>query len=185
MICENFIGNSKGLINVGVEGRDQFGCQVTSFNTMPNHQFDCTNSGQPFCGTNYNNNHFNYVCIGDKDEVIGSRQFASLATLIKDRGLAQKHIILKIDCEGCEYPGFQSFPIADLDYIDMIVAEFHFDTISRETWGQLDIFRTIMTKFVNVNLHMNNFGCMSNNRKLRSRAIEVTLVNKKLITLYS
>ena len=45
----------------------------------------------------------------------------------------------------------------------------------------LDMFETIMSKFVSVNYHMNNHACMRNGRKLPARALEVTLVNKKLI----
>jgi hypothetical protein len=45
-----------------------------------------------------------------------------------------------------------------------------------------------MKKFVNVNLHMNNGGCFRNNmknHKFNSHAFEVTLINKKLITIKS
>ena len=67
------------------------------------------------------------------------------------------------------------------------MAEFHFDEIYHEEWGVLDIIETLTDKFVSVNYHMNNYGCMTgkNNRKLKSRAVEVTLVNKKLITVFS
>jgi len=44
----------------------------------------------------------------------------------------------------------------------------------------LDIFRSLMLKFVSVNYHMNNYGCIEG-RMLNSQAIEVTLVNRKLI----
>ncbi len=37
--------------------------------------------------------------------------------------------------------------------------EIHFGEISPEIWGNLDIIRTLTDKFVNVNLHMNNFAC--------------------------
>ena len=50
----------------------------------------------------------------------------------------------------------------------------------------LDIFRTIMTKFVPVNLHMNNYACLTSPlRRLKSAAIEFTLVNRRLIKLKS
>ena len=41
-----------------------------------------------------------------------------------------------------------------------------------------------MTKFVNVNLHMNNYACMSG-RKLKSAAVEFSLVNRNLIKIKS
>ena len=90
--------------------------------------------------------------------------------MIKINKLFKKHIVLKIDCEGGEFPGFKYFPTEYLDYIDQIVGELHFDFIYREEWGALDILRTLDSKFVNVNLHMNNYGCMGG-RNLKSRAV--------------
>lgn len=53
----------------------------------------------------------------------------------------------------------------------------------------LDIFKAITDKFVSVNYHNNNWGCfqgaMRQSRKLKSRAPELTLVNKNLIKLRS
>ena len=64
------------------------------------------------------------------------------------------------------------------------MAELHFDKIHPEEWGMLDIFETLASKFVSINYHMNNNGCLPG-RKLPSRALEVTLVNRKLIRLHS
>ena len=106
--------------------------------------------------------------------------------MIKKNKLFKKHIFLKIDCEGGEFPGLKYFPIEHLDYIDQIVGELHFEKIYNEEWGMLDIFRSLMTKFVNVNYHMNNWGCMrGQNRRLNSKAVEFSLVNRKLIKLKS
>jgi len=57
----------------------------------------------------------------------------------------------------------------------------------------LDIMRSIMTKFVNVNFHLNNHVCFAANkenksyllRKIPAYAIEATFVNKRLINLKS
>ena len=64
--------------------------------------------------------------------------------------------------------------------------EVHFDNLGPETWGNLDILKTLASKFVCVNYHMNNNGCFkSPYRKLPSHAFEVTLINKKLINVKS
>jgi hypothetical protein len=94
-------------------------------------------------------------------EKTNNHTFLKLEDMIKSDGLAKKNIFLKIDCEGGEYPGFRAFPLEQLDYIDQIVAELHFDNLYPEEWGLIDIFKTLLTKFVPVNLHMNNHGCMS------------------------
>ena len=92
---------------------------------------------------------------------------------------------MPIDCDGGEYPGLKYFPVDKLENIDQIVAELHFDEIYPEEWGMLDIFETLMTKFVSVNYHMNNYGCLKGYRRLKSHAVEVTLINKKLIKMNS
>ena len=106
--------------------------------------------------------------------------------MLKSTNLTDKHIFMKIDCEGGEFPGLKYFPVDKLDNVDQITGELHFGKIYPEEWGMLDIFRTLMTKFVNVNLHMNNWGCFKKSqRKLKSEAVEFTLVNRKLIKLKS
>jgi len=58
-------------------------------------------------------------------------------------------------------------------------------------WGNADIIKSLGEKFVSVNLHMNNNACLgqqaiqSKSRKFPAFAIEVTMVNKRIITLNS
>jgi hypothetical protein len=83
---------------------------------------------------------------------------------------------------------FRYFPTEFLDYIDQIIMEVHFDFIYPDIWGNLDIFRSLADKFVNVNYHMNNYACYNETLPLRgmpARAFEVTLVNKNIIKLNS
>jgi hypothetical protein len=73
-----------------------------------------------------------------------------------------------------------------LDYIDQIAGELHFGFIYAEEWGMLDILRSLMSKFVNINLHMNNHACVNSPiRRLKSAAVEFSLVNRKLINIKS
>jgi hypothetical protein len=115
--------------------------------------------------------------------------FVPLKDMIRDRHLIKKHFTLKIDTEGGEYSAFKYLPTEYLDYIDQIVIEFHFGNIFPETWGHLDIYRSIADKFIPVNYHPNNFACYppytTSYRGLKSKAYEMILVNKKLIKLKS
>ncbi len=110
---------------------------------------------------------------------------------MKKKNLTNKKINLKIDIEGGEYLALRYLPVEYLDNIVQIYMEAHFDFLGPEQWGYLDIFRTIADKFVNVNYNNNNNGCFKfyrpfiPDRKLLSPAIELTLVNKKYIKLYS
>ena len=128
----------------------------------------------------------NNICLGSVTEKGLTKTFYTLEDIIKVHGLENKHYLLKIDCEGCEYEGLKYFPIEKLDYIDQIAGEFHLDQIYKEEWGMLDIFRTLSDKFVMVNLHMTNWECRySPLRHLKSTVFEFNMVNKKLITLKS
>ena len=43
IIFKNFINKSEALINIGINGFDDFGCKVTTEGRYPNYQYDCTN----------------------------------------------------------------------------------------------------------------------------------------------
>ena len=64
-----------------------------------------------------------------------------------------------MDPEGGEYFAFKYFPVELLDFVDQLVMEIHFQILAPEFWGNLDILRTLASKFVNVNYHINNNGC--------------------------
>ena len=98
VICRNFIeGRSVALINLGVEGRDSFGCEVSSRWNMPNYQYDCTNNRVPVCETNNHNNHFHSICLAQRAEKSVNYQLESLKDVIDNKGLTKKHILLKMD----------------------------------------------------------------------------------------
>lgn len=46
-----------------------------------------------------------------------------------------------------------------LDNIDQIAMEVHFDSIYPELWGNLDMFKSLLDKFISVNYHINNNAC--------------------------
>lgn len=69
--------------------------------------------------------------------------------------------------------------------MEQIVIEIHFKPIYYEVWGILDIMRSLDAHFISVNYHMNNWSCFKgddkNIRRLKGNALEVTLINRKLI----
>ena len=95
----------------------------------------------------------------------GRNTFLSLMDIVKRHKLKGKRLALNIDCEGCEYNGLKPVPLSFLDNVDVIIGELHFIKLHSEEWGMLDIFRFLTDKFVVVNIHMSNYGCMPN-RKL-------------------
>ena len=80
------------------------------------------------------------------------------------------------------------FPTVKMEHIDQLIINLHFET-GTDVWGQLDIIRSISGEMVPVNVHSNNGGCFKGSeaekRKIPSKNIEVTFVNKRLIKLNS
>ena len=179
---------------MGVEGRDMFGCDVTTKWSMPNYQFDCTNNRAPICNTNDNQNKFFGICLWQRAEKSSRWHLESLKDMIDNRGLTKKHIMIKMDVEGGEYKGFRTLPLEYLEYIDQIFLEFHIDGPGMKYqpeahWGNVDIIKALDKHFVSIWLHQNS--CWPPNYHLRSKrympayTIEVTLVNRKIIKLNS
>ena len=120
--------------------------------------------------------------------------YESLKDMIDNRNLTKKHIVIKIDIEGAEWPGFRALPIAYLEYIDQIVLEIHNpgrNMRHQPYWGNLEIIKAMNEHFVSVWYHTNAGTCFPadqmrrNVRKLPGFAVEAALVNKKLIKLKS
>lgn len=122
LICKNFVSGAEGIINVGINGYDNLGCTLSTLWPLANYQYDCTNPTKPQCATNNGRNLFNFACIGETTEKNGGTVFHSMQDILKNHDLVNKHIFMKIDCEGGEYPGFKSFPMESLKYVDQIVA---------------------------------------------------------------
>lgn len=66
MVCRNFLKYSEALINLGIEARDRFGCDLTTDVPMPNYQYDCTSDKAKACPTNNGADSFNKICMGER-----------------------------------------------------------------------------------------------------------------------
>ena len=53
---------------MGVEDRDDFGCQFSSYRKIPNYMYDCTSQIKPPCETNDGKSKFYRSCVGDITE---------------------------------------------------------------------------------------------------------------------
>ncbi len=49
-------------------------------------------------------------CIGEKSEQ-SFQKFYSLKDIVDMKDLKHKHVMMKIDVEGAEWPGLRTFPI--------------------------------------------------------------------------
>jgi hypothetical protein len=188
LACENLFEKTEAMINLGIEGKDDFGCSFTTRFKVPNYQYDCTNSIAPVCHTNENRNRFLSVCLGDRTEVTSQHKYANLKDMIDSLGLRYKHISVKIDVEGAEWAGLRTLPFEYLEYIDQLIMEFHnpySEVIYPAFWGNIDTLRAIDEKFVSINYHMNNCYLERDlpHHAMLGFAIEVTYINRRLVTI--
>lgn len=52
------------MINIGINGFDDLGCDITTYHPMPNYQYDCVHTRPVVCNTNQGLNQYMYTCIG-------------------------------------------------------------------------------------------------------------------------
>jgi hypothetical protein len=73
-------------------------------------------------------------------------QFYSLKDIVDSHHLTNKHVTMKIDIEGAEWPGFRAFPIEYLDYVDQFILEIHNPyggLMHKAYWGNIDIIKSL------------------------------------------
>lgn len=98
------------MINLGIDGTDDFGCDLSAKYNIPNYQYDCTNQIRPQCSKNRGNNIFEMACLSDRTETTKQWQYYSLEDMLVKHNLIHKHVVMKIDVDGAEWAGFRSFP---------------------------------------------------------------------------
>jgi hypothetical protein len=123
LMCENLMDDAEVAYSYGIEGRDQWVCDLSCQLGTTIHQYDCFNLTRPLCdrGTF----QFHEECIGDRASVVDRRPFDTLSSHIVRNGDAGKHLILKMDVEGAEWDSLLTTPDSVLDVIDQLVIEFH------------------------------------------------------------
>ena len=114
LACKNYFEKAEALVNIGINGYDALGCEITTDFSIVNYQYDCTNPTAPVCSTNNQGNRFFLKCLGEKTEVAGPHTFYTLKDVLKRHNLTGKRIAMKIDCEGCEWTTFKNFPLDQL-----------------------------------------------------------------------
>lgn len=64
LTCKNYFDRAEAFVNIGINGFDALGCEITTEYPMDNFQYDCTNPLAPVCLTNNQHNHFYLKCTG-------------------------------------------------------------------------------------------------------------------------
>src|SRR5436190_14707962 len=49
LLCENLMGDATAAYSYGIDGRDQWGCEVSQQLHATVHEYDCFNTTRPMC----------------------------------------------------------------------------------------------------------------------------------------
>jgi hypothetical protein len=174
LMCQNLMGDARAAYSYGIDGRDQWGCDVSEQLRTTVHEYDCFNLTRPVCARGAF--QFHEECIGDQASIKERRPYDTLSNQIARNGDSGKHLIVKMDVEGSEWTSLLATPDSLLDSIDQLVVEFH----GTESPTFVDTMEKLKRHFHLVHFHANNNACDRHLTPFTSWANEVLLVNKSV-----
>ena len=174
LICENLMRDVKSAYSYGIEGRDEWGCDLSKRYNLIVHQYDCFDTRRPVCANG--KFVFHEECIGDKYFISDNKPFDSLKNQIIKNKDDKKKLIVKMDVEGAEWDAFWATPDEVLNNIDQLIVEFH--GVDQEKY--IHVIQKLKKIFYLVNVHYNNFGCIDFIQPFPAPAYEVLFVNKRI-----
>jgi hypothetical protein len=177
VLCEDLTSLARAAYSYGIDGRDEWGCDIARAYRLPIHQYDCFNAERPVCaGAQF---HFHDECVGAAPARIGRRRFDSVVNQVTRNGDAGKHLLVKMDVESAEGDALPAIPDSTLEVIDQLVVEFHDSNEART----VDVIERLKKKFYIANVHFNNTTCTWYAEPLPASVFEILFVNKRLATL--
>ena len=177
LLCENLAREAKSAYSWGIDGRDEWGCDVSRAYHLPVHQYDCFNPKRPACdGAEF---HFHDECVGSGPARIDGRAFDGVANQIARNGDAGKRLLVKMDVESAEWESLAATPDSVLENIDQLAIEFH----ELDDPHYVDVVEKLKKTFYIANVHFNNYACMWWSEPFPALAYEVLFVNKRLAVL--
>jgi hypothetical protein len=174
LVCANLLGDATSAYSYGIEGRDEWGCQISRQIKTPVHEYDCFDPRKPSCpdGTLV----FHPECVGPVSETRNGRRFDSIAGHIERNGDDGKQLIMKMDVEGAEWDTFLATPDVVFEHTDQLIMEFH--GVDDERYVRA--VEKLKRFFVFAHLHYNNWGCKRGVEPFNGWVFEALLVNKRI-----
>jgi hypothetical protein len=162
LLCDNLLDRVQAVYSYGIEGRDEWGCEVAQRGGVTTHQYDCFDLRRPRCeGAS---TVFHEECVAARPFQSGGKTFDTLAHQIAANGDEKKRLVAKVDVEGAEL----------LENIDQLLVEFH----DYDTPGALEVIERLKKVFHVVNVHFNNNTCTWFTQPLPAYAFEVLFVRR-------
>jgi len=173
VLCENLASQAQSAYSYGIDGRDEWGCDISRAYHLPVHQYDCFNSKRPVCeGAQF---HFHDECVAAAPASLENRAFDSLTNQIAKNGDDGKHLLVKMDVENAEWGVFAATPDRTFESVDQLVVEFH----GLDEARYVDVIEKLKKTFYIANVHFNNWACMWWSRPFPGLAFELLMVNKR------
>ena len=174
LMCENLMGEAQAAYSYGVDGRDQWGCDVSRQLRTTVHEYDCFNLTRPMCdrGTF----QFHEECVGNQTTTKEGRPYDTLPNHLVRNNDAGKRLIVKMDVEGSEWESILAAPDSVLASIDQLILELHGTDEPRF----VEAVEKLTRQFYVVHFHANNHACSSGLAPFTAWANEVLLVNKRI-----
>jgi hypothetical protein len=179
LLCANLLTAVKSAYSYGISGYDGWGCDVSKRLHVAVHQYDCFDPKRPVCAGG--DTRFHSECIGPQtstDE--DGRPFDTLERQLAKNGDAGKHVVIKMDVEGAEWPSLAQASDDVIDRIDQLAIELH--DFDRDVGKFLSVVLRLKRFFHVAHLHFNNYSCMTGLEPFPAQAYEVLFVNKRLAT---
>lgn len=174
LMCENLFGEAQSVYSYGIEGRDEWGCDVSTKYHVPVHQYDCFDTRRPSCPEGQF--FFNEECLGDVYAKNENRVFDSLTNQIQKNSDSGKKLVVKMDVEGAEWDSLGSTSDEVLNNIEQLVIEFH----GVDNPKYINVIKKLKSIFYVAHIHDNNFECILFSSPFMSGAYEVLFVNKRI-----
>ena len=182
LMCGNLLDNAQSGYSYGINGYDQWGCDISSKLDLTVHQYDCFNTTQPSCSSG--KTVFHAECVGDTAETVDGRVFDTVKNQFARNHDALKRIVLKVDVEGAEWDSLLSAPDETLEQIDQMSVEFHWGEDEEFHWVPDDKYLRVVERlkqfFEVAHIHFNNSSCVADLEPFPTWAFEVLFVNKRV-----
>lgn len=183
-MCRQTTTDIKTAFSVGIRNTDKWGIHLSEISGAHIHEYDCT-SNKVNCPKDSVrcNLHFNKICLGPKNS---GKKTLDAIVLDASTNSSDRNLVLKIDCEGCEWDVFDIADHKTLERFKTILVEFHWLGRKQEHEKYHRVMQKLLNHFYIVHTHgCNCIGKMkvSGTDKSMPDVVEVTFLRKDIGTM--
>jgi hypothetical protein len=178
LMCENLMDGVQSAYSYGIDGRDEWGCDISEKYHLPVHQYDCFNTTRPVCsGGKF---IFHEECIGGTVVRTDNKYFDTLTNQIIKNSDSKKTLVVKMDVEGAEWDSLLMTSDEVLNSINQLAIEFHAPATRKYNRIYIETIKKLKKNFIVAHVHFNNCCCSRLSSQFHPLTFEVLLVNKRI-----